>query len=172
MQVRAAQPVAVDLNVHDDRIRLLDLADLAELYAIAEAGGEVGAEGIAAHVSRGAARHQEEDCGAADENHQHQEGGDPSQRKGEVAMFVSVIGMACVNISVVPGAAHFHQDKRTHGHHHERGEGEQEDAVDGQDSGRQHHQEGEDGQGDVIAFTAQREHTYDDAEQGEVNRSG
>ena len=54
----------------------------------------------------------------------------------------------------------------------ERGEGEQEDAVDGQDSGRQHHQEGEDGQGDVIAFTAQREHTYDDAEQGEVNRSG
>ena len=44
--------VAIDLNMHDDRIRLLNLSDLSQLNAIAESGGKVGAEGIVAQVSR------------------------------------------------------------------------------------------------------------------------
>ena len=49
---------------------------------------------------------------------------------------------------------------------------EQEGAVDGEDRGCKHHQEGEDRKRDVIAFTAQREHAYDYAEQCQMNRCG
>ena len=39
MQVVAADGIAVDLNVHDHDIRLLDAADLSQLDAVTESGG-------------------------------------------------------------------------------------------------------------------------------------
>ena len=33
--------IAVDLDMHDDRIRLLNLPNLAELHAIAESAGKI-----------------------------------------------------------------------------------------------------------------------------------
>ncbi len=119
MQVVAADRVAVDLDVHDDGVGLLDLADLAQLDVIAEAGGEVGAEGVAAQVSRGHAGHQEEDDGAADEDHEHQRRSDARQGESEMTMFLGIVGMSCLNVGGVAGAAHFHQHERPHGHHHE-----------------------------------------------------
>ena len=40
-QVIGAARVAVNLNMHDNGIGLLNLADLAELYSVAEAGRQV-----------------------------------------------------------------------------------------------------------------------------------
>jgi hypothetical protein len=82
MQVGAADRVAINLNVHNDCTGLLDLANLPQLDTIAEAGREVGAERISAHVSRRHAWHHEEHNSAADQNHQHQRRGDPRQREG------------------------------------------------------------------------------------------
>lgn len=52
MQVGAADRISIDLDVHDHGAGLLDLADLAQLDVIAKTGREVGAERVAAHVSR------------------------------------------------------------------------------------------------------------------------
>jgi hypothetical protein len=38
MEVRSADAVAIDLDVHDDSMRQLDLSDAAQLNVIAEAG--------------------------------------------------------------------------------------------------------------------------------------
>ena len=154
VQVGAADRVAVNLDVHDDCAGLLDLSNLPQLDVIAEPGREVGAERIAAHVSRRHARHHEEHGRAANENHQHQPGCDPRQREGQVSMFLGIVGMPRLNVGRMPGTPHFHQHKRSHRHHHEHGEAEQEDAVDGQHGRGQHHQERQDRQGDVVALAA------------------
>ena len=67
--------------------------------------------------------------GAADQDQEHQPRSDLREGKGEMAMFLRIVRMACLNVGGVSGAAHFHQDKCGDGHHHEGGEGEQENAL-------------------------------------------
>src|SRR5579872_4072013 len=51
VDVVVAAGIAVDLDVHHDSVGLLDLPDLAEANILAEAGGEIGTEGISAKVA-------------------------------------------------------------------------------------------------------------------------
>src|ERR1700693_1045646 len=58
MQVVMAGRIAVDLDVHYNCVRLLNLPYLSQLNAITESRREVGAKGVVAHVSRGHAWHE------------------------------------------------------------------------------------------------------------------
>ena len=69
MQVVQAARVAINLYVHHDRIGLLNLSDPAQLNVIAEAGGKVGAEGVAAEVAGRHAGQKKENGRCAQQNH-------------------------------------------------------------------------------------------------------
>src|SRR5207253_8400 len=56
-QVVGAPAIAINLDMHHHRIGLLNLADPAELHAIAESGGELTARGISAEITGRDARH-------------------------------------------------------------------------------------------------------------------
>ena len=77
--------------------------------------------------------------------------------------------MTRLYVGGVPGAPHFHQDKGRDGHQHERGERKQKDAVDGEHRRRENHQKGEDRERDVVALPAQGKHANDHAEQRQMN---
>ena len=162
--------IAVDLDVHHNCVRLLNLPYLSQLNAVTESRREVGAKGVVAHVSRGHARHEEKQGRTAEQDHQHQGRRDLRQREGKTPVLLGIVRVFGLNAGRMSGTAHFHQHKRSHGHQHEYGEGEQENAVDRQDRGCQHHQESQDGEHDVVPLAAQREHPHDHAEQSQVHR--
>ena len=77
---KRAPLVAVDLNVHDHRAGLLDLADAPQFHLIAEPGGNFSARGICAQIAGRDAWQHKENCSRTQQNAEHQHWGSDRER--------------------------------------------------------------------------------------------
>ena len=59
-QIETAMIIAINLNVHYDRTRLLDLADSSQFNLVAESGGNFAAWRIRTQITGGNARQHKE----------------------------------------------------------------------------------------------------------------
>ena len=161
--------VAIDLHVHHDRARLLNLPDASQLHAIAEADGHVAAARKRSQVTGRHARQQEEDRRSARQNQHNQHRRRACQKESHTAIALSIDGLARGNAGRLRGTAHLHQHKGGHSHQHEGREREQKHAVHGQHRGCQHHQKRKNGQHVVVAFLVHGEQPHHHAEQHQVH---
>ena len=91
VQVVSSGLVAFDLDVHHDRIGLLNLSDLSQSYGIAESRCEICSIRVSAQVTRGDAGHYEEERGCADQHQQDERWRESDESKREMAMFLRIV---------------------------------------------------------------------------------
>ena len=168
-QIVGALQIILNFNVHDHRVRLLDLTDAAELHAVGEAGGYVACRGVSREIARRHARQHKEHQKAAGHDQQHEHRRRGQQHVGHAAVRRGDAWFLGVGVILRDGMAHLHEDECDHGDHQEPCEGEKKNAVDGEDGGGQHHQERKHGQHVMVARSLQREQADDHAEQHQVN---
>ena len=168
---RTGRAVAIDLDVHYYRVGLLNLPNAAQLHAIAEAGGEISAERIAAQISRRHARQKKNIL--------------PPRPPGSSAPIPASI-RASANARCRCSCASFEcrawkfavrSDRRISIRMNvataismNTAKKKQKNAVHRQYRGRQHHQKGENRQRHIVAIAPQRKHAHHHGEQNQVNR--
>src|SRR5579863_1842431 len=122
LQVVSAMRIAVDLNMHHQRTGLLYLADLAELYPVAEAGADLAAAREGAEVSGRYAGQHEEYCPCAEHDQKREHRCGPSHRERHLPVSRIITRELGPNCSLGRRTPHFHQDAGHHSHQHEYGE--------------------------------------------------
>src|SRR5262252_1689417 len=90
VQVVSSALVAFDLDVHYDRIRLLNLSYLSQSHGVAKSRCEICSVRVSAQVTRGDAWHHEKERGCADQDQQHQRWRESDESKSEMAMFLRI----------------------------------------------------------------------------------
>ncbi len=84
LQVVGAMRIAIDLDMHHQRVGLLNLADPTELHLVAETGAEFVASGEGAEVSSRDAGQDKENRRRAQHDQERKQGRSASQRKGHL----------------------------------------------------------------------------------------
>lgn len=88
LQVVSAMCIAIDLDVHHQRVGLLYLADLAELHLVAEAGAECVVPGKGAEISGRCAGQHEENRRRAQQDEDREQRRSSGKRKRHLSMRV------------------------------------------------------------------------------------
>src|SRR5277367_781896 len=175
LQIVAALRVVLNLDVHDDRARLLNLADASQLHAIAEAGGDVASGSVGTQVARRNPGKEEEDQKAAGHDHQHQYGSNGKQSVGHPSIRGDNAGGFSARILRVGWfvghrVPHLHQHKRDDRNQQESRKRKEKHAADGKHGRGQDHQKRKDGQHVMITSSLQRKQAHHLREQDEMNR--
>ena len=165
--------IAVDLDVHHQRIGLLYLANLAELYVVAEAGADFAAASKGAEISGRDAGQHKENRRRAQHDQERKHGRSAGQREGHLPVSRVIarrVRLACVALAAacrisirmqVTTAISMNARKR-----------QQKSAVHGEHRGGQHHEERDHREEIVIAVALGREQPHDHDEKNEMHRGG
>ena len=159
---------ALHLNAHDHRGAAFDLADLAELYVLGEAGDKRGLEIEAREKAGVEARQDKEDAGAG--NHGAQGNG----RRGDAQGGMQAARHGSADLErrrrgALRASPHLEANKGGNRQHQVHEEKDQEGGVHGQNCGGQHGGKAQHGQEQVIARGVGAIQAHDHGKQHEVN---